>query len=361
MASFRKRIDAEIGRRMKTGSDGLVNLHDAKGDLLFWVNSHMLFDRWWPVWADDEGHLTRWNCYCDASATGGGFRFTTSSENFDDASQETASRGTIVADAWYPFDDALVEKGSGVRELHCMTEATEAALPLGIQEGSKLTFYVDARVAAAGAQGRAKAEDLAHQARQFCLAVLKLPRVALRVVWVPRSIHVVADSLSRRAMGPEFAELDAEFLEKTFTAWKHRPTLDAFANASQAKAPTYYTMVPDARAAGYDAFQCTPEPGSFVYAFPPPQVADRFCVELLQKWSATCCLLLVIPVETARRYNLRGSPVDGRVYKQPPLNEAPRDCPQPFFTIRIHTPTCHCRETPHVREELPQMQQSHSY
>ena len=119
-----------------------------------------------------------------------------------------------------------------------------------------------------------------------------LNNVTLRARYVPGSLNVIADGLSRRnqIQSTEWS-LSPQIFKQIFKQISKFPQVDLFATSLNKKLPTYVSPIPDPQAWAVDALNI-PWENMVAHAFPPIALLPKV-VQKLQ--SQTCRIILIAP------------------------------------------------------------------
>ena len=115
--------------------------------------------------------------------------------------------------------------------------------------------------------------------------------VTLRARYIPGSLNVIADGLSRRnqIQSTEWS-LSPQIFRQIFKLWES-PQVDLFATSLNTKLPLYVSPIPDPQALAVDALNI-PWENLVAYAFPPTALLPKV-VQKLQ--SQICRIILITP------------------------------------------------------------------
>ena len=270
MRCFLRGVCEEVATREARGGEPhkqMPTSKAAKMDLLFWNDA---IPEWTSRWFRDptpRPEVRRIRIAVDASAVGVGVVMQWNGE--------ARTRSTALT-------NADVTAASGVREM----EAIRCALQLVVEEHLDeprdepvdIDIQTDAMIAEhVMRRGSARAAEMVRKMKQIADVIRERPMMVIRTTWVPRDLNTEADAASR-AIGSE-ATLPRRYVEELmrWATGERTPDLDLFATRTNAKAPRFYSRVPDATAVGRDGLRPWPWPAeaNTWYAFPPFSLAEH--------------------------------------------------------------------------------------
>lgn len=297
LRAFRRGLDIQITEWLGAPPNQRRQINNvAKADLEFWSrHGASIAERWWPL---DVVQRRTWVAYLDASAEGLGWVLT--------APGETVSRSYT-----FPLPDRLVGRGSGVREYATIRvlldflqglvrhrENLRSAVPIP-EDGDLLLIYLDASIVVSSvSKGTARARDMVLAAKEVVDGILSLPPMAMRAIWVPRSLNSVADTASRLPMRTKLREAIIHPERKVWVEDQMGCTirLDVFATALNAVSERFFSCIPSGGAAGLDGFRQSPEPGAWIFPPPEPSLIEKV-LELLDRYVRAECTFTALVVD----------------------------------------------------------------
>ena len=263
LAVWRRPLDDDVTKHLASGGGEAcgVRLSAASTAAAAWWadNALPLSGRAFP-WPAGSRYVVR----CDASEWAGGVTL-----HLPDGS---VRRVTLLLPPW------LIGESSGAREFHIAVQALQY---LRVVVGDRplmraqVDVYSDSTASCGALRRGARAVPMREDGRLLVDTVIQTG-ATVRATWLPREQLADEDAGSRRVMWAD-ARLHPD-VERMVTTWAwgegRRPTMDAFATAANARAPSWCSMRGEVGAAGVDGLRA-PWLGSRVWAYPPAALARR--------------------------------------------------------------------------------------